>query len=508
LLAAFALRFAPRWTEPSYCGVIVAGLCWLTLPAALGWNEAVVPSPTLGGPIDGAAMASFWAIAGGLASGFAMAALIALGKIESILLHADAGPIRKPSVEPELEQAIAARAEGRPEDSFELIATLLDRKPEHRAGLLAMWDVALELGRTANASRAMLRVIREEVRRNAPAAVEHWLDLVSRGLHREAEPALLIHVALMLHAAQRPTEALEALERALEIAPATDSTQVATRVARASRALDPNLMAAAAWRALGSIDLALQDRQNLEAMLGELYQEGTLPRITSERLGDADAKPHRAVSSSPSETDSRAEDPLLRWEDPELPDEMGLTREEPLTPVAASAGSGDAAEAFASVRPVPIDLELASRELRAVSAQPIELFDDGLVIEVEGGEKRKIAFRRVDALSVVAVDGLGPTFIIVVDLVLNWMSESLEPLKVIRLRGDQFDPRPFAPGMDSPLDAMRAFTSHLLEITKAIALPDVQSVRGSPFASFADLASYHRTVFSVEQPPADLISRT
>ena len=178
---------------------------------------------------------------------------------------------------------------------------------------------------------------------------------------------------------------------------------------------------------------------------------------------------------------------------------MGLPREEPLTPVDARSESGSTAESAASNWPAPIDLEISSRELRVVRAQPSELVEDGLVIEIEGGDKRKIGFDRVDAVSVVAVDGLGPKFVIVVDLVLNWMSEPSEPLKVIRMRGDRFNPRQFSPDHDSPLDAMRSFTVRLLDLSDAMALPDTRSVRGTPFASFADLASYHRTVFSVEE---------
>jgi hypothetical protein len=156
-------------------------------------------------------------------------------------------------------------------------------------------------------------------------------------------------------------------------------------------------------------------------------------------------------------------------------------------------------EPAASVRPAPIDLEITSRALRVVRAQPIELADDGLVIEIEGGDKRKIGFERVDAVSVVAVDGLGPKFVVVVDLFLNWMSEQSDPLRVIRMRGDRFDPRQFSPGFDSSLDAMRSFTTRLLERTNATALPDVRSVQGTPFASFSDLASYQRTVLSVDE---------
>ena len=152
---------------------------------------------------------------------------------------------------------------------------------------------------------------------------------------------------------------------------------------------------------------------------------------------------------------------------------------------------------------VPFDAKFEGKEqnpnLIKELRQPSELAEDGLVIEIEGGNKRKIGFDRVEAVSVVAVDGLGPKFVIVIDLVLNWMSESPEPLKVIRMRGDQFDPRQFSPGHDSPLDAMRNFTALLLVRSNAMPLPDLRSVQGTPFASFCDLASYHLTGLSVDE---------
>jgi len=499
LLAAFTVRFASRWTDVNYWAVIIGGLCWLMLPAGFGWDGSVVPGPTASSELAGSTNASFWAIAGGFLCGLAITAMMMLVKIEAILFDTGAAPAKKPSVEPDLEAALEAHADGRSDEAFELLSTLLQGNPEHRAALLAMWEVGLVLGRPAEASSAMLQVIRDEVRRGVPSAVDHWLDLTSNGLHGGAEPALLIHVALMLCEADRRTEALSALERALEISANTDSPELAARVARASRSLDRGFTEAAAWCALGSVELSFKDRQNLETLLADLYREA--PPSHSE-----DAAPDGAVdAASPRAaldrlgSDARAVDPLLQWEDPELRGEMGLPREEPLTPVDARGESGSTAESVASIRPAPIDLEISSRELRVVRAQPSELVEDGLVIEIEGGEKRKIGFDRVDAVSVVAVDGLGPKFVIVVDLILNWMSESSEPLKVIRMRGDRFDPRQFSPGHDSPLDAMRSFTVRLLELSGAMALPDTRSVRGTPFASFSDLAGYHRTVFSVEE---------
>ena len=102
-----------------------------------------------------------------------------------------------------------------------------------------------------------------------------------------------------------------------------------------------------------------------------------------------------------------------------------------------------------------------------------------------------------------AVDGLGMKTVIVLDLVLNWISLTTEPLRVIRLRGDRFDPRRLAPDCAEPLDALRAITRRILDETDAVPLPDLQSVRGMPFAAFPSLGAYQRHVLMVEEERLD-----
>jgi len=503
LIAACALRAAARWTDASYGPVLIGGIAWLALAPQFGWDGSIVPGPAAGDDAAALASSALWAVTGGFGCGLVISALIVFGKLEAIFSNAEPEPARKPSVDPDLAAALEARADGRSDEAFALISELLQREPDHRAALLAMWEVALDLGRTAEASQAMFRVVRDEVRRNIPSAVDHWIDLTRHGLDAGAEPALLIHVALMLCEAERRAEALSALERALEISAETGSPEIAARVARASKTLDRGFTEAAAWHALGSVELAFKDRQNLEALLAELHREppeappAYAPPVSYEPPAEERATSVTAGSAERSEY-SRDRSPAGEADAPT--GAPTFTRAEPIAVDAVHHENEgrSAAESDAPARPVPIDLEIMSRELRVVRAQPMDLVEDGIVIEIEGGSKRVIGFDRVDAVSVVAVDGLGPKFVIVIDLVLNWMSEAPEPLKVIRLRGDRFDPRPFSPGRESPLDAMRDFTKTLLERCQALALPDKRSVRGEPFASFPDLASYHRTVLSVE----------
>ena len=154
-------------------------------------------------------------------------------------------------------------------------------------------------------------------------------------------------------------------------------------------------------------------------------------------------------------------------------------------------------------RPDPIELEDGVRRLEAIVAVPTDFDSEGLLIEIEGGAQKRVRFDRIEAVSVAAVDGLGKKTVIVLDLVLNWMSLTAEPLKVIRLRGDRFDPRRVATGCEEPLDALRAIIQRILDESDAIPLPDLQSVCGMPFAAFPSLGAYQRDVLMVDEDRLD-----
>jgi len=385
---------------------------------------------------------------------------------------------------PKLEKAIVARAAGRLPEAYQILVALLRDTPDDCDALHLMWEVGLDHGRPAEAAAAMLRLIRECVKRgDAHTAVERWHDLVDRGLQADAEPALLIRLALMLHRADHHHAAVGALRQALERSDQADSAVVAARVARASRDLDADTARAAAWRALGSVELDLDERQNLEGLLSEIgsgidLSAGVPPaRAAADPAASGEAfEPPRARAAAA---------PLASWSDPAL---TSAAPEE-------EAPSGESDDGFA--RSAPIDLDVSTRSLRSLAAVPVALEPDGLRIEAEGGAKKRLSLEKLDAVAVAAVGGLGAKPVLLIDLVMNWHGDRAEPLKVIRLRGDRFDARTFVRGQSSALDALRTFIATLIADSGAAALPDAESARGMPFASFDDLAAYERAVLGV-----------
>ena len=117
---------------------------------------------------------------------------------------------------------------------------------------------------------------------------------------------------------------------------------------------------------------------------------------------------------------------------------------------------------------------------------------------MESGGKKRVRFDRIEAVAVASVDGVGGRPVILIDLVFNWMSLTAEPLRLVRLRCDRFDPRRLVPAKADPLDAVRVLVKRLLRRADATPLPDLQSASGMPFAAYPSLAAYQRDVLMVE----------
>jgi hypothetical protein len=303
-------------------------------------------------------------------------------------------------------------------------------------------------------------------------------------------------MATLLAGANQRTAATQALQHALARAGAASGPALATRIARAAASIDPVTAVEAAWRALGFVELTLEERQSLESLLAE-----TLPRSEEAELRShgyrrprvsAAAATRPAAPAPAAKTTSAPLDPEAELLEPFEPGPVA-------EPVAASRPELERSAPAGEVRkPEAIEIETATRTLQPILAVPTGFDDEGLNIVAAGGAKKRVRYDRIVALSVVAVGNLGPKPVLLIDLILNWMSLADEPLRIIRLRGDRFDPRKLAPEQAAPVDALRAVVERLLRASKATPLPDLQSAKGLPFAGFDDLETYHRDVLMVD----------
>ena len=164
------------------------------------------------------------------------------------------------------------------------------------------------------------------------------------------------------------------------------------------------------------------------------------------------------------------------------------------SPASVAEASPAAAVVVAGVGPATAAQEARFYAHKVIEAVPIEFGAERLELAQLGGKRGHVEYRRIDAVSAAAVRGLADKPVILIDLVLNWTELESNPLRVIRLRSDTFDARPFAPGAAKPMDAFRKIVEMLLGRSRSLALPDPESAQGRPFRMFEDLATYHRDV--------------
>jgi len=449
LVGAFAVRIASRRRRMIYVPSLLLAILVLGLPVWFGFEGSIARGVAADPARLGAWNPSMAMLVGSFASGALAAFGVRLLGLEGRIGRAEVkAALRAPTNDLELERALQEHNSGDSEAAYHRLAERLRCDAGNRGAALAFWDVCNQLGRAPEAAPVLLGVIRDELRRGASAdAVDHWLDLVGCELDAEAEPALLLRMGPLLRDAGENVAARRALKNAVARAPGDPG--VASRVAREAMALDPELASDAASCALGSVDLSPQERRALEALRASLE---SAPEAA--RLGHT----YRPV---------------------------GVVLPEP-------------AQATV-IGPDGIDFEEEPRELHCVEAVPVQLGSEGLHIAVDGVQKR-VRYERVEAVAVAALPGLHSKIVIVIDLVLNWGSLGDAPLQVVRLRTDRFDPRSLAAETAEPLEAVRALVKQLILRCDAAPLPDAESARGAPFASFKSLGDYNRDVLGVHEP--------
>jgi membrane associated rhomboid family serine protease len=457
---------------------------------------------------------------------------------------------------PVLDKAMATHETGRTTEAFDLLKAEVERRPKDRDLALGFWTVARSCGGEAEAAPAMLTQIRNDLKqRNREEAVKHWMEVSLACPQLEVEATLLVRLGEALLDEGEPDEALLTLARALE-GTKPPPPALARRIVRVARDLDPSLTSRAASLALADPHLSPAERERLRALSSDPVAavspfetvpaspdaaSAAEPAASPEPVDLGDELPNALREETPavSSEGSRGED-ALHWNDPglvedlsaELADEeVGFNDEgldaggydqmdygavnleqdaeapEPkpdrddadsTVPMVGQKQSTTAVDGIEEGSDTDVDLGGdESRRLKVLLGVPLALEEASLKLDVDGRGKTRLPFDRLEAVAVAAVDGMGEQTVLVVDLVLNWMSLADEPLKVIRMRSDRYNPSHLLPETSSPVEAIRKLLEEILSRSDAAPLPDAETARGHPFATFPSLEAYHRDVLMV-----------
>jgi len=504
---------------------------WLMLPLWFANEFFAASIMDAFNPSGGGGGVAYWAHVGGFGFGVLVALGIRYSGIEARLSQRmdSEWTCDHDSVHAE---AMAARAEGRGEEALELLRIALEGDPHDPDLTLAFFETAAELGRFDEGSAVLAPVIWREVKAgDREVAVSHWVALCQAGARATAEPALLFRLAGWLRDEKHADAVSVALRCALDAGPGDPA--IAMRVARLARGFDPVTALEAAEIALQAPQLESAERDALEAIVAGAGAQVEEREIALESPGDGQPSPVLEEGLDPGAVDLHAISPAPESDDPaaepewpsefdrgvvdlaeisaEAPEPAGSPEQvDPFQEPPARDALGDQTELFEIVDADPSEKEEPEifpasmrRALRVIDAIPRELEEGTLLLDVEGKGRTRLPLSRVDAVAVAGVHGLSRKAVILIDLALDWNADTEEPLRVLRLRSDRYDPRALVGGPGSSLEAARQLVSALIAGARALPLPDPDSARGEPFRIFRDLASYEEQVLGAQRPVVD-----
>ncbi len=150
------------------------------------------------------------------------------------------------------------------------------RSPANYDAALALWAVALDLGRAAEAAPALVRAIGHELRAgDSEQALAQWEELVENVPGVRAEAAFLMRLAQALLERGHKHRAIATLRQALLNAGPTPGATLALRLASFAADLDPAVARAAALLALAQAEIDPDARVEAERLLQRIGPPAT-----------------------------------------------------------------------------------------------------------------------------------------------------------------------------------------------------------------------------------------
>jgi membrane associated rhomboid family serine protease len=266
VLGAFLIRFGRTEVDFVYWLVVLGGTfsapAWVLLPLWLGgeWVRALAQDAR---GLGGASGVAYWVHVWGFLVGAAVA-------LAAHALSGGASSPRRPVGSRELLLAAQrARAEGRDEEAWQLLAQAVRLDPADEVRRDLFWELSRELGKESAAAAAILGDVRNQLRRrSAKRALERW-RLIEASLPGFRAPApLLVELAKAAYRCRYPAETRSLLAKA--VAALTPDTPVETilNLLRATRGGDPRLHRRTVAIALAHPQLDPLLRRQLEAEAG------------------------------------------------------------------------------------------------------------------------------------------------------------------------------------------------------------------------------------------------
>jgi membrane associated rhomboid family serine protease len=352
---------------------------------------------------------------------------------------------------------------------------LLHAEAVHSAGnrdiVLAYWDLAVETRRASEAVPLVFRLLGEELRRGAvEIAAAHWcrvVDVVDDARLEAKTLAVLLPWIKKLAGADKVILALEHVMHTGAEAKDPLPGPVIADIALMAAEIAPDIAETAAQLALGRSGISEERRTELKGLLASTAPQEDEPPSFQTPGGEVPENAFYAEQDRSEFDDGVGDLGGL------LPDELGNMPEGP--PPSARFPSA-----------------------KVALAVPRALDPEALALNLDGRGEVRLAYSRICGVTIAGVGGLAAKPIVIVDLLLSGPDPDDLPLEVVRLRGDQFDPRSLVAGETAPLPALRAFVGELLKRSGGAAIPSREILDpNARVQMFETVEEYQRDVLRV-----------
>lgn len=277
VMGAFLIRFAHTRIKFFYMiGIFVRGTfdapAWLMLPLWLAEQLllGLVTASTGGG-------VAYWAHVGGFVFGAGVAYGIRRARLEERYFEAGIRKVVEQTVvdNAPLDNALALHAAGDSQAAYEAAVAFARRNPANWDAVLAVWQIALDLGRPQDAASYMVGLVEAELRAgDGEAALLHWDELTAQLPRPPVATATLLRLAQATAERGDELRLRDLIERTVDSAGAQLTTAQALQVARLGRVAAPDRARTALQLALAQPTLDPQSESELVAALKGLRPPG------------------------------------------------------------------------------------------------------------------------------------------------------------------------------------------------------------------------------------------
>ncbi|MCP5042573.1 MAG: rhomboid family intramembrane serine protease, partial [bacterium] len=435
----YALAHASSTRPLIGCGALIAGLVAAVLTRRaqdeidfVGWLgsqarfDFTAPGWVLGG-IWLLYEASLWVLAQGAlprgadnavgysahAAGMLLGAGMALLFDKLGLEKEERAPRKVRATHFDLKKVLALRDGGEADTAYHMLQGEVERSARNRDIVMTYWEMALEREDCDEAAPVLVRLIEEELRRGAEAiAAGHWKTLHQSAPRVLLEAPKLIRIARAINSEHGEDAVAVALAQALDENNTGLTPAHAANVARMAFELDPQLAARAAKKALRADKLEDKVRSEMEMLATALSPE------------QRDASPAQEQGQPA---------PSVFFEESDR-------------------------SAFGQVGDLSAIASESFPDGAISEAKPTGASGRHLTVDFEGRGTSEIDWTRMRAVAIVGVHGLCEKPIVLIDILLDGAGTP-QPLTVLRLRCDRFDPRVLVPKAATSKEALRTVAS-------------------------------------------------